>query len=95
MSERSRGSRLVETAGLPMGSPFSASSSLSLIHPQGSPSLVQWLGVSICTCLSQLTLERLEAPGRKEAWQWRRGAEHPLGDREEEDDPHRKTSSLN
>ena len=44
VSERSRASRLVETAGLPMGSP---SFSFSLIQPQGSPASVHWLGVSI------------------------------------------------
>jgi hypothetical protein len=56
MSEKSQGSRLVETDGLPMGLPSlsSASSSLSLIQPQGSLTTVQWLGVSICICLSQL-----------------------------------------
>ena len=32
----------------------SASSILPLIHPQESPTSVQWLGVSICVCLSQL-----------------------------------------
>ena len=36
VSERSQGSSLVKMADLPMGSPFSASSSLSLIKPQGS-----------------------------------------------------------
>jgi hypothetical protein len=58
VSERSQGSGLVETAGLPMGLPsFSVSSSLSLIQPQGSLTSVQWLGVSIC--LSQLLVEPL------------------------------------
>ena len=43
VSKWSQGSRLVETAGLPMGSHFSsASSSLSLIQPQVS---VHWMGV--------------------------------------------------
>ena len=47
--ERSQGSRLVETAGLPMESlSSSASSSFSLIQSQGSPASVYWLGVSIC-----------------------------------------------
>jgi hypothetical protein len=51
MSERSQGSRLVETAGLPMGlASSSPSSSLFLIQPQGSPA---WI-LSICFCLSQL-----------------------------------------
>jgi hypothetical protein len=60
MSERSQGSRSVETAGLPMRLPFSsASSSLSLIQPQGSPASVHWLGVSICVCLSHLLVEPL------------------------------------
>jgi hypothetical protein len=37
VSERSQGSRLIETAGPPTGSPCSsASSSFSLIHPQRS-----------------------------------------------------------
>jgi hypothetical protein len=48
VSERSQGSRLVETVGLPMGLPSSsASSSLSLTQPQGSLASVHWLGVSI------------------------------------------------
>jgi hypothetical protein len=50
VSERSQGSRLVETAGLPLGLPSSsASSSFYLIRPQGSLVSVHWLGVSICT----------------------------------------------
>jgi hypothetical protein len=49
VSERSQGSRLVETAGLPMGSFSSlASSSFSLIQQQGSLISVHWLGVSMC-----------------------------------------------
>ena len=52
VSERSQGSKLVETAGLPMGSPSSTtSSSLSLIQPQGSLASVHQLGISICICL--------------------------------------------
>ena len=51
VSERSQGSRLVETAGLPMGSSSSASSSLSLIQPQESLASV---GLGICACFSQL-----------------------------------------
>ena len=43
--------RLVEISGLPMSS-SSASSSLSLIHPQGSPASLHWLDVSICIWLS-------------------------------------------
>ena len=55
VSESSQGFRLVETAGLPMGSPSSTtSSSLSLVQPQGSLTSVHWLGVSICFCLSCL-----------------------------------------
>ena len=54
-SERCQGFRLVETAGLPMGfASSSASSSRSLCQPQGSLTLVHWLGVSICICLDQL-----------------------------------------
>ena len=42
-------SRLIETAGLPIGSPCSsASSSFFLIQPQGSAPSVHWLGVNIC-----------------------------------------------
>ena len=49
MPERSLKSRLVETAGLPLGSPSSSpSSTLSLIQPQWSPVSVHGLGVSIC-----------------------------------------------
>lgn len=60
MSERSQGSRLVEIASLPVGSPsFSASSRPPLIQPQGSPTSVQWLGVNICIFLSQLLVEPL------------------------------------
>jgi hypothetical protein len=55
VAERSRWSRLVETACLPMGSPSSSgSSSISLIQSQVSPASVHWLGVRICICLSQL-----------------------------------------
>jgi hypothetical protein len=55
VSERSQESRLVETAGLPVGSPSSSvSSSLFLIQPQESPAPVHWLGISIYICLSQL-----------------------------------------
>jgi hypothetical protein len=63
VSERSQGSRLIETAGLPMGSPSSsASSSLSLIQPQGPWTSDQWLGVSICVCLSQMLVGPLGRP---------------------------------
>jgi hypothetical protein len=49
MFERSWGSRLIETVGPPTGSlSSSASSSLSLIQPQGSAAFVHWLGVNIC-----------------------------------------------
>jgi hypothetical protein len=55
LSERSKGSWLVDSACFHMGSPSpSAASSRFLIQPQGSPTSVQWLGVSICVCLSQL-----------------------------------------
>jgi hypothetical protein len=55
VSERSQRSGLVKTAGLPMGSPSSStSSSLSLLQPPGSPTSVQWLDVNICICFSQL-----------------------------------------
>ena len=64
VSERSQWSKLVETSGLLMGSPsFSTYSSLSLvlslIQPQGSPTSVHWLGVSICVCLGQLLVGSL------------------------------------
>ena len=43
VSERSRGYRLIETAGLPTGSPpSSASSSFPLIQPLGSAASVHW-----------------------------------------------------
>jgi hypothetical protein len=45
VSERSQGSRLLKTASLPMESSSSASSSFSLIQPQGSIASVHWLGV--------------------------------------------------
>jgi hypothetical protein len=49
VSEVSQGSRLVDTAGLPMGLPSSsASCSFPLIQQQGFPASVHWLGVSIC-----------------------------------------------
>ena len=49
LSERSQGSKLVETAGPSMGSTSSSASfSLFLIQPQGSLTSVQWLGVSFC-----------------------------------------------
>ena len=55
VSERSWRSRLNETAcphtGLPSSS---ASSSFSLIEPEGSAASVHWLGVNICTWLFQL-----------------------------------------
>jgi hypothetical protein len=54
MSERSQGSWLVKTAGLPMGPPSSlASCSLSLIQPQASPT-------SVPSCLSQLLVGPLK-----------------------------------
>ena len=55
VSERSWGSKSVETASLPMGLPSSsASSSFFPIQPQGSLASVHWLGVNICIWLSQL-----------------------------------------
>jgi len=46
VSERSQGSRSVD---LPMGLPSSsASSSFSPVQPQGSPTSVHWLDVSVC-----------------------------------------------
>jgi hypothetical protein len=66
VSERSLGSRLAETSSLPMGSPSSSTSfRLSLIQPQGSPTSVHWLCVSIFFCLGQL----LVGPLRGQPWQ--------------------------
>ena len=48
VSERSWGSRLVETAGPPIGQPSSASSSFLLIQTRRSPASVHWLDVNIC-----------------------------------------------
>jgi hypothetical protein len=49
------GSRLIETAGPPTGSPSSsASSSFPLIQPQGPAASVHWLSVNICIWLFQL-----------------------------------------
>ena len=53
--ERSRGSRLIETAGPPTGLPSSSASfSLSLIQQQGSTASVHWLGGTIYIWLFQL-----------------------------------------
>jgi hypothetical protein len=47
--ERSQGSRLIDTASSPTGSPFSSASfSFSLIQQQGSAATVHWLGSNIC-----------------------------------------------
>jgi hypothetical protein len=54
VSERPQGFKLVKPVGLPLGLPYSASCNLSLIQPQGPQTSGQWLGVSICLCLSQL-----------------------------------------
>ena len=56
LSKISQGSSLVETAGLSMGlfSSSSASSSLSLVQPQRTLTLVLWLGRNIWVCFSQL-----------------------------------------
>jgi hypothetical protein len=49
VSERFGGSRLIETADPPTGSPSSSTSSrFSLIQPQGSAASAHWLGVNIC-----------------------------------------------
>jgi len=53
--QRSRGSRLIETAEPPTGLlSSSASSSFSLIQPQGSAASLHWLGAHICIWLFQL-----------------------------------------
>jgi len=55
VSERSQGSRLIETAGPPIGSLSSpASSSFSLIQPQGSAVSVHWLDANSYIWLFQL-----------------------------------------
>jgi hypothetical protein len=55
VSVSSLGYGLDETAGILMGSlSLSAFSILPRIQPSGSLTSVQWLGVSICLCLSQL-----------------------------------------
>ena len=55
VSERSGGSRSIETAGPPRGLPSSsASSSFFLIQPQGSAASVRWLGENICIWLFYL-----------------------------------------
>ena len=52
---QSQGSRLVDTVGLPVAlSSPSVSSILPLTLPQGSPTFVQCLDLSICISLSQL-----------------------------------------
>jgi len=49
VSERSQGSRIIETAGPPSGlSSSSASSSFFLIQLEESAASVHWLGVHIC-----------------------------------------------
>jgi hypothetical protein len=54
VSEKSQWSRLVEIAGLHIGSPSStASFSFFLIQPYGSPAPVHWLGVNISIWLFQ------------------------------------------
>jgi hypothetical protein len=63
VSERSQGSRSVEIAGLPMGSPLSSVSySLSPVQPHGSLSSVHCFGVNICMSLSQVFLGPLGGP---------------------------------
>ena len=52
VSERYQGSRLIETAGPPKGSPSSLASSIfPLIQPQGSAVSVHSLGTNICVWL--------------------------------------------
>jgi hypothetical protein len=49
VSERSRGSRIIETAGPPTELPSSSASfSLSLIQPQELAASVHWLAANIC-----------------------------------------------
>jgi hypothetical protein len=49
VSARSRGSRLIQTAGFPTGSPSSsASSTFPLIQSQGSAASVNWLDANVC-----------------------------------------------
>jgi hypothetical protein len=60
--KRSWGSMLVETAGLPIELPFSASSSFSLIQPKGSPASDQWLVVNICMWFFQLLVGPFREP---------------------------------
>lgn len=55
MSEKSQDSRLVQTSGLPIGSPTSLSScSFSLTNLWGLPVSVHSLGINICISLSWL-----------------------------------------
>ena len=76
MFERSWGSRIIEIVGLATGlSSSSSSSSLSLVQPQGSPTSVYWLNVSICHCLSQQLATPTELHGlgkgkRGSVWSW-------------------------
>jgi hypothetical protein len=59
--ERFRVSRIVDTAGLPIGSPSSSvSSSLSLIQPQGFLTSVHWLSIIFYIFLSQLLIGTLK-----------------------------------
>ena len=69
----------VETAGLPMGLPFSFPSSiLPLIQPQDSLTLVQQFNVSFCTCFNQLLRGQLLLEANQSnsdsdqvsAWNW-------------------------
>ena len=70
MSERSLGSRLIETAGPPTGSPSSsASSSFSLIQPQGSAQpqklSIGWVQISasdLFSCLLDLSESSHDRP---------------------------------
>ena len=55
VSERSHGSKLVDTAGVLIGLPCSSSSSrFSLVQPQTSSASVHWLGINISIWLSCL-----------------------------------------
>jgi hypothetical protein len=68
VSGSSQGFMLVETAGLPMGSPSSlAPSVLPLIPPQGSLTSVQQLGITIYICL---LLTKMSVPEISENCGW-------------------------
>jgi hypothetical protein len=63
VSKKSQRSGLVDTAGLPTGSPSSsASCSLFPIQPHRSLASAHWLGVSACIWLFQLLVGSLRGP---------------------------------